>query len=134
MNKLPGSMKNVVKKIENIGITILFREPSFAGIGNGGERNALGGELFSVAKSETKGQAQNANRLSGEKLPAEGSGKASWKLGKPMSELTHTISRDAKTHLIAENKPISGKKGVLGTHNSDEFYNKLKSRVMISTI
>ncbi|OJE42360.1 hypothetical protein BAQ49_11970 [Bacillus proteolyticus] len=44
-----------------------------------------------------------------------------------MSELTHTISPDAKTHLIAENKPISGKKGVLGTHNSDEFYNKLKS-------
>ncbi|WP_258402188.1 CdiA family toxin C-terminal domain-containing protein, partial [Bacillus sp. SRB_8] len=80
-----------------------------------------------VAKSETKEQAQNANRLSGEKLPAEGSGKASWKLGKPMSEITHTISPNAKTHLIAENKPISGKKGVLGTHNSDEFYNKLKS-------
>ncbi|PHE89554.1 hypothetical protein COF81_25015 [Bacillus pseudomycoides] len=41
-------------------------------------------------------QAQNANRLSGEKLPAEGAGKASWKLGKPMSELTHTIFPDAK--------------------------------------
>ncbi|PHF41412.1 hypothetical protein COF72_20195 [Bacillus pseudomycoides] len=69
MNKLPDSMKNVVEKIKNIEIPNIF-EPSLAGIG--GERNALGGELFSVAKSETKGQAQNANRLSGEKLPAEG--------------------------------------------------------------
>ncbi|WP_426981410.1 T7SS effector LXG polymorphic toxin [Bacillus pseudomycoides] len=127
INKLPSSMKNVGEKIKNIEIPNLFPEPLLAGVGNGGGRNPLGGELFSVAKSETKEQAQNANRLSGEKLPAEGSGKASWKLGKPMSELTHTISPDAKTHLIAENKPISGKKGVLGTHNSDEFYNKLKS-------
>ncbi|MED1568070.1 T7SS effector LXG polymorphic toxin [Bacillus paramycoides] len=72
MNKLPDSMKNVVEKIKNIEIPNLFHEPLLAGVGNGGGRNALGGELFSVAKSETKGQAQNANRLSGEKLPAEG--------------------------------------------------------------
>ncbi|WP_459501067.1 hypothetical protein [Bacillus sp. C1] len=72
VNKLPSSMKNGLEKIKNIEIPGLFREPLLAGIGNGGGRNALGGELFSVAKSETKGQAQNANRLSGEKLPAEG--------------------------------------------------------------
>ncbi|MFS8351778.1 T7SS effector LXG polymorphic toxin [Bacillus nitratireducens] len=126
MNKLPDSMKNVREKIKNIEIPNVFPEPALASGGKVGERKTLG-ELFSVAKSETKEQAQNTNRLSGEKLPAEGSGKASWKLGKPMSEITHTISPDAKTHLIAENKPISGKKGVLGTHNSDEFYNKLKS-------
>jgi hypothetical protein len=66
MNKLPDSMKNVVEKIKNIEIPNLFHEPLLAGVGNGGGRNALGGELFSVAKSETKGQAQNANRLSGE--------------------------------------------------------------------
>lgn len=40
----------------------------------------------------------------------DGAGKVSWKLGKPMSEIPHTISSNAKTHLIAENKPISGKK------------------------
>lgn len=124
-NKLPG-MKNALEKIRNMEIRDLSPETSAAGVGSVEERKTLG-TLFSVAKSETKEQAQNANRLSGEKLPAEGSGKASWKLGKPMSEITHTISPDAKTHLIAENKPISGKKGVLGTHNSDEFYNKLKS-------
>ncbi|HDR7607737.1 TPA: hypothetical protein QCX41_005341 [Bacillus mycoides] len=72
MNKLPSSMKNALEKIKNIEIPNLFPEPLLAGVGNGGGRNALGGELFSVAKSETKGQAQNANRLSGEKLPAEG--------------------------------------------------------------
>ncbi|EOQ18034.1 hypothetical protein KOY_05477, partial [Bacillus cereus VDM021] len=33
----------------------LFPEPLLAGVGNGGGRNPLGGELFSVAKSETKG-------------------------------------------------------------------------------
>ncbi|MED1559359.1 hypothetical protein [Bacillus paramycoides] len=76
MNKLPNSMKNVVEKIKNIEIPNLFPEPALAGIGNGGGRNALGGELLSVAKSETKGQAQNVNRLSGEKLPAEGVGEA----------------------------------------------------------
>ncbi|ABR34787.1 CdiA family toxin C-terminal domain-containing protein [Clostridium beijerinckii] len=57
----------------------------------------------------------------------DGAGKVSWKLGKPMSEIPHTISSNAKTHLIAENKPISGKKGVTGTHNEFEFYNKLES-------
>ncbi|MGE6599696.1 deaminase domain-containing protein [Bacillus proteolyticus] len=67
MNKLPKSMKNVGKKIKNIEIPNVFPEPSVAGVGNVGEGNTLGGELFSVAKSETKGQAQNANRLSGEK-------------------------------------------------------------------
>ncbi|MEK0224252.1 deaminase domain-containing protein [Bacillus proteolyticus] len=55
MNKLPNSMKNVVEKIKNIEIPNLFSEPLLAGVGNGGGRNALGGELFSVAKSETKG-------------------------------------------------------------------------------
>ncbi|WP_144488640.1 glycohydrolase toxin TNT-related protein [Bacillus nitratireducens] len=55
MNKLPSSMKNVVEKIKNIEIPNLFPEPLLAGVGNGGGRNALGGELFSVAKSETKG-------------------------------------------------------------------------------
>ncbi|MED1048583.1 HNH endonuclease [Bacillus mycoides] len=48
MNKLPNS---IVEKIKNIEIPNLF-EPSYAGIG--GERKTLG-ELFSVAKSETKG-------------------------------------------------------------------------------
>ncbi|OSX90524.1 hypothetical protein BTJ45_03457 [Bacillus mycoides] len=67
MNKLPGSMKNVVEKIKNIEIPNLFPKPSAAGVGSVGERKTLG-ELFSVAKSETKGQAQNANRLSGEKF------------------------------------------------------------------
>ncbi|WP_257150148.1 MULTISPECIES: hypothetical protein [Bacillus cereus group] len=43
MNKLPGSMKNVVEEIKNIEIPNLFHEPSLAGIGNGGERNVLGG-------------------------------------------------------------------------------------------
>ncbi|PFM65465.1 hypothetical protein COJ48_06365 [Bacillus cereus] len=52
MNKLPGSMKNVGEKIKNIEIPNLFPEPALAGIG--GERKTLG-ELFSVAKSETKG-------------------------------------------------------------------------------
>ncbi|WP_244159135.1 hypothetical protein [Bacillus proteolyticus] len=37
MNKLPGSMKNVVEKIKNIEIPNLFPEPSLAGIG--GERH-----------------------------------------------------------------------------------------------
>ncbi|MED1559332.1 HNH endonuclease, partial [Bacillus paramycoides] len=48
MNKLPNS---IVEKIKNIEIPNLF-ELSYAGIG--GERKTLG-ELFSVAKSETKG-------------------------------------------------------------------------------
>ncbi|MBJ8107388.1 MULTISPECIES: hypothetical protein [Bacillus cereus group] len=75
MNKLPNSMKNVVEKIKNIEIRDLFPEPSAADVGSVGERKTLG-ELFSVAKSETKVQVQNANRLSGEKLPAEGVGEA----------------------------------------------------------
>ncbi|EJV57401.1 hypothetical protein BWGOE3_24460 [Bacillus mycoides] len=54
MNKLPGSMKNVVEKIKNIEIPNVFPELSAAGVGNGGERNALGA-LFSTVKSETKG-------------------------------------------------------------------------------
>ncbi|MGF2714766.1 glycohydrolase toxin TNT-related protein [Bacillus cereus] len=54
MNKLPGSMKNVGEKIKNIEIPNVFPEPSAAGVGNVGERKTLG-ELFSVAKSETKG-------------------------------------------------------------------------------
>ncbi|KIV72518.1 Putative toxin component near putative ESAT-related protein, repetitive [Bacillus mycoides] len=56
MNKLPDSMKNVVEKIKNIEIPNLFPEPSLAGIG--GERKTLG-ELFSVAKSETKGTGES---------------------------------------------------------------------------
>ncbi|MEX0136637.1 hypothetical protein MRBLBA71_003305 [Bacillus nitratireducens] len=59
MNKLPKSIKNVGEKIKNIEIPNLFPEPSLAGIGNGGERNALDGELFSVAKSETKGTGES---------------------------------------------------------------------------
>ncbi|EOQ09105.1 cytoplasmic protein, partial [Bacillus cereus VDM021] len=55
INKLPSSMKNVGEKIKNIEIPNLFPEPLLAGVGNGGGRNPLGGELFSVAKSETKG-------------------------------------------------------------------------------
>ncbi|OFD51549.1 hypothetical protein BWGOE3_09650 [Bacillus mycoides] len=66
-NKLPSSMKNVAEKIKNIEIPNLFRETAAAGVGSVEERKTLG-ELFSVAKSETKGQAQNANRLSGEKF------------------------------------------------------------------
>ncbi|WII36484.1 CdiA family toxin C-terminal domain-containing protein [Paenibacillus thiaminolyticus] len=50
-----------------------------------------------------------------------------WKQGTPLREINYTISTDAKRHLIATNDPISGKKGVNGTHNSDEFYNSLKS-------
>ncbi|EOQ18020.1 hypothetical protein KOY_05463, partial [Bacillus cereus VDM021] len=55
INKLPSSIKNVGEKIKNIEIPNLFPEPLLAGVGNGGGRNPLGGELFSVAKSETKG-------------------------------------------------------------------------------
>lgn len=62
----------------------------------------------------------------GEKV-SEGAGKAAWKQGTPMSEVSHTISPNAKTHLIAESKDISGKKGVVGTHNEVEFYKKLQS-------
>ncbi|MEN1939252.1 hypothetical protein AAIE21_27995 [Paenibacillus sp. 102] len=71
MNKLPGSMKNLGEKIKNINFLNVSDELSVAGFWDIGERKTLGA-LFSVAKSETKGQAQNANRLSGEKLPAEG--------------------------------------------------------------
>ncbi|WP_367735322.1 hypothetical protein [Bacillus nitratireducens] len=39
MNKLPGSMKNVVEKIKNIEIPDLSPKPSFAGVGNVGERH-----------------------------------------------------------------------------------------------
>ncbi|HDR7613807.1 TPA: hypothetical protein QCX47_005615 [Bacillus mycoides] len=67
MKKLPGSMKNAVEKIKNIEIPDLSPKPSLADVGNVGERKKLG-DLFSVAKSETKGQGQNANRLSGEKF------------------------------------------------------------------
>ena len=94
MNKLPDSMKNVVEKIKNIEIPSFGPRPALAsaGYGGGGGLDALKdayqlmketgekvfgkgtgntntlGELFSVAKSETKGQAQNANLLSGEKF------------------------------------------------------------------
>ncbi|MED1629262.1 HNH endonuclease [Bacillus mycoides] len=61
MNKLPNSMKNVGEKIKNIHIPNVFPEPLAAGVGNVGERKTLG-ELFSVAKSETKGTG-NGNRL-----------------------------------------------------------------------
>jgi Bacterial EndoU nuclease len=44
-----------------------------------------------------------------------------------MIDIEYTLSPDAKSHLIATNDPISGKKGVIGTHNSEEFYKKLKS-------
>ncbi|MED1116038.1 hypothetical protein [Bacillus paramycoides] len=54
MNKLPGSMKNVVEKIKNIEIPNLFPEPSLASGGNVAERNTLG-EPFSAVKSGTKG-------------------------------------------------------------------------------
>ncbi|PEA28175.1 hypothetical protein CN923_29550 [Bacillus cereus] len=57
MNKLPDSMKNVVEKIKNIEIPNVF-EPALAGIG--GERKSLG-ELFSVAKSETKGTGKGGS-------------------------------------------------------------------------
>ncbi|KMQ11478.1 hypothetical protein TU70_31070 [Bacillus mycoides] len=60
MNKLPNSMKNVMKKIKNIKIPNLFPDSSLASIGNGAERNALG-ELFSVAKSETKGTGEGSD-------------------------------------------------------------------------
>ncbi|WP_081338425.1 HNH endonuclease [Bacillus mycoides] len=53
-NKLPSSMKNVAEKIKNIEIPNLFRETVAAGVGSVEERKTLG-ELFSVAKSETKG-------------------------------------------------------------------------------
>lgn len=55
MNKLPSSMKNVVGKIKSIEIPNVFPEPTFPGIGNVGERKALG-KLFSVAKSELRVQ------------------------------------------------------------------------------
>ncbi|OFD70210.1 MULTISPECIES: HNH endonuclease [Bacillus cereus group] len=61
MNKLPDSMKNVREKIKNIEIPNLFPEPALASGGKVGERKTLG-ELFSVAKSETKGTG-NGNRL-----------------------------------------------------------------------
>ncbi|MES9699707.1 hypothetical protein ABWK42_21135 [Bacillus sp. JJ927] len=64
-----------MEKIKNIEIPNVFPEPLAAGVGNVGERKTLG-ELFSVAKSETKGRAHNANRLSGEKVPEEGIRKA----------------------------------------------------------
>ncbi|MGF9993168.1 HNH endonuclease [Bacillus mycoides] len=54
MNKLPDSMKNIREKIKNIEIPNLFPEPALASGGKVGERKTLG-ELFSVAKSETKG-------------------------------------------------------------------------------
>ncbi|MDR4173541.1 T7SS effector LXG polymorphic toxin [Bacillus nitratireducens] len=57
MNKLPDSMKNVGEKIKNIEIPNVF-EPALAGIG--GERKSLG-ELFSVAKSETKGTGKGGS-------------------------------------------------------------------------
>jgi hypothetical protein len=53
MNKLPDSMKNVREKIKNIEIPNVFPEPALASGGKVGERKTLG-ELFSVAKSETK--------------------------------------------------------------------------------
>ncbi|WP_071747043.1 T7SS effector LXG polymorphic toxin [Bacillus proteolyticus] len=60
MNKLPGSMKNVGEKIKNIEVPNLFPERALAGIGNVGERKTLG-ELFSVAKSETKGTVKGGS-------------------------------------------------------------------------
>ncbi|OSX90533.1 hypothetical protein BTJ45_03466 [Bacillus mycoides] len=58
MNKLPNSMKNVAEKIKNIEIPNLFREAAAAGVGSVEERKTLG-ELFSVAKSETKGTGES---------------------------------------------------------------------------
>ena len=62
MNKLPSSMKNVVEKIKNIEIPDLSPKTSLAGVGNVGERKTLG-ELFSVAKSETKGKGENLRKI-----------------------------------------------------------------------
>ncbi|MGG0725080.1 T7SS effector LXG polymorphic toxin [Bacillus mycoides] len=58
MNKLP---KNALEKIKNIEIPNLFPEPALAGGGRVGERKTLG-ELFSVAKSETKGTGNTVHR------------------------------------------------------------------------
>ncbi|OSX97811.1 hypothetical protein MN034_28345 (plasmid) [Bacillus mycoides] len=58
MNKLPNS---IVEKIKNINFLNVFDELSVAGFGNIGERKALG-ELFSVAKSETKGTVNRTVR------------------------------------------------------------------------
>lgn len=60
MNKFPDSMKNVREKIKNIEIPNLFPEPALASGGKVGERKTLG-ELFSVAKSETKGTGEVKN-------------------------------------------------------------------------
>ncbi|PEK67867.1 EndoU domain-containing protein, partial [Bacillus pseudomycoides] len=112
-NKLPG-MKNALEKIRNIEIRDLSPEPSAAGVGSVEERKTLG-ELFSVAKSETKGQAQNANRLSGEKLPAEG-----------VSNLKYREGHDK--HLIEVEDIVWRKgKGIVGGHNLDHFENAFKS-------
>ncbi|AZK49063.1 hypothetical protein EIM92_15115 [Paenibacillus lentus] len=65
--------------------------------------------------------------------PLEGTGEGGggssqlWKQGTPLTEVNYTVSNDAKRHLIATNDPISGRRGVNGTHNSDEFHNALKS-------
>ncbi|PFD31817.1 hypothetical protein CN285_27975, partial [Bacillus cereus] len=56
MNKLPGSMKNVVGKIKNIEIPNLFPELALAGIG--GERKTLG-ELFSAGTGGTVNRTVN---------------------------------------------------------------------------
>ncbi|MEN1939434.1 hypothetical protein AAIE21_29100 [Paenibacillus sp. 102] len=61
MNKLPGSMKNVVEKIKNIEIPKLSLKPSLADVGNVEERNTLGGELFSAVKSGTKGKGNTVS-------------------------------------------------------------------------
>ena len=57
-NKSPD-MKNALEKIKNIEIRDLSPEPSAAGVGSVEERKTLG-ELFSVAKSETKGTGKNS--------------------------------------------------------------------------
>ena len=49
-----------------------------------------------------------------------------WKQGIPMSQIKYTISSNAKLHLIDSKTLVSGKRGVIGTHNKENFYKKLK--------
>ncbi|QWG42494.1 hypothetical protein EXW35_29775 (plasmid) [Bacillus mycoides] len=137
-NKLPSSMKNVVEKIKNIEIPNLFRETAAAGVGSVEERKTLG-ELFSVAKSETKGTGDGSRLIPG--TPGKVTGGSSSKLGKNMFEemgLRRSTKRSPyqAQHIIPaefNGHPVIEKIGMDMDHASNGFFLRVPDEYVSST-
>ncbi|MED1559364.1 T7SS effector LXG polymorphic toxin [Bacillus paramycoides] len=119
MNKLPGSMKNVVEKIKNIEIPNVFPEPALAGIGKSG-----GGGLDSL-KDTYQFMKENVEKVFGKDTVKSGSGSnISDNISKEIKKLDKEIKRLKKEENDKEVKRL--------TRERNKLANKLDTKDIIS--